>query len=137
VLARRIQTVDGFKVGIAQVELLRVAVHHLHKLRLAASNIVCQRHAGIVAGVNDQATAQIAHRDAISRLDKHQRGAIKYRISLCPGVFTNGNNIVRRDALAIDSAVNHVAGHQLGEASRVTLLMFIACGQYLPRGVVH
>ena len=71
-LTRGIQAVNGFEMGIAQIQFLHVVVHHLHELRLAARHIICQRHAGIVAGVHNQAAAQIAYAQAIARLEKHQ-----------------------------------------------------------------
>ena len=57
VLARRVQPMDGFKMRIAQVQLLHVVVHHLHKLRLPARHVIGQRHAGVVAGIDNQAAA--------------------------------------------------------------------------------
>ena len=57
VLARRVQPVDGFKVRITQVQLLHVVVHHLHKLRLPARHVIGQRHASIVAGIDNQTAA--------------------------------------------------------------------------------
>ena len=72
-LARRVQPVDGFEVGITQVQLLHIVVHHLHELRLPARHVIGERHAGVVAGIDNQAAAQIAHGDAIALLQEHQR----------------------------------------------------------------
>ena len=57
VLTRRIQAMHGFKVGILQMQFFYVLSHHGHELRLAARDIISQRHAGIIAGVDDEAAA--------------------------------------------------------------------------------
>jgi len=44
-------------MGILQMQFFHVAVHQRDELRLAAGDVVRQRHAGIVAGVNDQPAA--------------------------------------------------------------------------------
>ncbi len=126
VLARRIQTVHGFKMGIAQIQLFNVIIHHVHELRLPTRHVIGQRHTSVVAGIDNQAAAKVTHRNLLARLQEHQRGAVKNRIPLGPGILTDRDHIVRGDAMAVDSAIHHVAGHQLGEAGWIALLMFVA-----------
>ncbi|MNN92561.1 hypothetical protein D3C81_2108630 [compost metagenome] len=62
---------------------------------------------------------------AIARFEEHQGRSVKHRIALRPGIVPNGDDIIRRDVMTVDSAVNHITGHQFGETGRVTLLVFI------------
>ena len=39
--------------------------------------------------------------------------------------------------MAVDGTIDHVAGHQFGQAGRITLLMFVTRGQHLTGGVIH
>ncbi len=126
VLARRIQPVDGFKVRVAQVQLLHIVIHHLHKLRLAARHVIGQRHAGVVPGINNQTAAQIAYGDTIALFQEHERRSVKNRVPFGPRITPDGDNVVRRDTMAVNGPVHHIARHQLGQARRITLLMFVA-----------
>ena len=126
VLARCIQPVYGFEVGIAQVQLFNVVIHHPDELRLTARDVIRQRHAGVIAGINNQAAAEIAHGNPIALLQKHQRRTVKDRIAFCPGVTSDRHNVIGADAVAINSTIDNVPRHQFGQARRITLLMFVA-----------
>lgn len=39
--------------------------------------------------------------------------------------------------MAVDGAIDHVAGHQFGQTGRISLLMFVTRGQDLTGGVIH
>ncbi len=39
--------------------------------------------------------------------------------------------------MAVDGAIDHVAGHQFGQTSGIALLMFVTRGQDLTGGVIH
>lgn len=119
------------------MQFVHIAVHQRDKLRLAAGNIIRQRHAGIVAGVNDEPAAQVAYANPIARLKKHQGRSLKDRIALRPGIFTDGDDVVKGDAVAVDGAIDHIAGHQFGQAGGIALLMLVTGGKDLAGGVIH
>lgn len=54
VLARGIEAVDGFEMGVLQMQFFDILIHQGDKLRLTAGDIVGQRDAGVVAGVDNQ-----------------------------------------------------------------------------------
>ena len=65
VLARGIEAVDGFEMGVLQMQFFDILIHQGDKLRLTTGDIVGQRDAGVVAGVDNQPTAEVADADAI------------------------------------------------------------------------
>lgn len=65
VLARSVEAVDGFEMGVSQVQFFDILIHQGDKLRLAAGDIVGQRDAGVVTGVDNQPAAEVANADAI------------------------------------------------------------------------
>jgi D-alanyl-D-alanine carboxypeptidase len=97
-------------VRITQVQLLHVVVHHLHKLRLPARHVIGQRQGNPVFDGSSLMFLKEGDRVTVRDLS---RGLI----------VDSGDNVIRRNAMAINSPVDHIARHQLGEARRVTLLM--------------
>ncbi len=67
-LTRGIEAVDGFEMGILQMQFFDILIHQGDKLRLTAGDIVGQRDAGVVAGVDNQPAAEVADADAIPAL---------------------------------------------------------------------
>ncbi len=81
VLARSVEAVDGFEMGVPQVQFFDILIHQGDKLRLAAGDIVGQRDAGVVTGVDNQPTAEVADADAIPAL---RTSAMTRRTPGCP-----------------------------------------------------
>lgn len=80
-LARSVEAVDGFEMGVPQVQFFDILIHQGDKLRLAAGDIVGQRDAGVVTGVDNQPTAEVANADAILAL---RTSAMTRRTPGCP-----------------------------------------------------
>ncbi|MNI58174.1 hypothetical protein D3C73_1132730 [compost metagenome] len=136
-LPRCIQTVDGFKMGVLQTELGALLIHQFDECGLTARHVVRHGYAGVVAGVNDNAAAEIANRDPVTGLQEHQRRAFEHRIALRPSIFTHRYHVIQTNLVLIERVINHQPGHQFGQAGRITPLIGIFLCQYLASGVIH
>ena len=52
-------------MGVPQMQFFDILIHQGDKLRLTTGDIVGQRDAGVVTGVDNQPTAEVADADAI------------------------------------------------------------------------
>ncbi len=112
------QTMNGFEVRIAQIQLLHIVVHHLHELRLATGHVIRQRHTGVVNRINNQTAAEVAHRKRGTLFPGNISDEPSNTGLPCPRVAPPTAQCSSGNAVAIISAVN-VAGHQLGETRRL------------------
>ncbi|VDZ67754.1 Uncharacterised protein [Klebsiella aerogenes] len=115
------------------MQFFNVAIHQRDKLRLAAGDIVSERDAGVITGIDDQPAAKIANANPIARFKEHQRRTLNTGLPLAQAFLTDGDHIIKGNAMTVDGAVDNVTGHQFGQAGGVTLLVFITGGQDFDR----
>lgn len=119
------------EVGVGQAQLLRGGVHHVGEGVFAAGDMLGQGDAGVVAGLDDDAMQQVAHRDLAADLDEHPRTAG------APGMFADGDQVVLADAAGLDLLGGDVGGHQFGQAGRRQALVAVVLDQNLAALAVH
>ncbi len=137
VLSVGIQTMHRHKVGVFQAKRFHIVIHQTDKGILTAGNIVCQRDAGIVPGLDHNPFVQLMHRDTIAGLQKHQRRAPQFRIAGSPGILPHCYHVVRFNFAGFDCLANHIAGHHFCQAGGIESLIGIGFGQHFAAGVVN
>ena len=100
------------EVGVVQPQAGGVLVHHVGEGRLAPGQVLGHRHAGVVAGGDDDPVEQVADGDLGVHLDDH------LGTPRAPGVLAHPHHVVQADVAAVQLALDQVGGHQLGQAGR-------------------
>ena len=111
------------RAGHAQVA--GVAVHPLGECALAAGDVFCQCHAGVVTRLDNDAAQQVFHGDRGADFHKHAGAAGT------PGVFTDRDFLLLGEVALLDFRKGDVGGHQLGDAGGFDTHVRVASGQLL------
>ena len=90
-----------------------------------------QRHAGIVAGLDDHPLEQLPYRYLGVDLYEHP-GALG-----TPCLFADVYLVVQPDVAVFQFVEHHVGGHDLGETGRIHALIGVLAHQKLPAVEVH
>src|SRR5690606_17458244 len=93
------------EVGVFHSQRLRLLVHHFGEGVFTASDVLGQRHGGVVAGLDHQATQQVFDVDLRAFADEH------FRAAHAPGVDADGDLVVQRQVLLVQLTGNDVVGH--------------------------
>ena len=119
------------EMGVVHTQALGSRVHQVREGLLAAGDMLGQRYAGIVAGLDDHAMQQVAHRDLAVDLDEHARAA------RAPGLFAHSDHVAVADLPLLDFQGGDVGGHQLRQARRRQALVAIVFHQHVAAGGIH
>ena len=119
------------EVGICHIQLLRPGVHHVHKGRFAAGNML--RHgAGTVVGRG--------YRDGLDHVGNGHRLSylqIDLAPALCRRCLGCGDGVLPVDLPGIDGLHDQQHGHDLGHAGGGQGFMGIGFIEHRSRGCIH
>ena len=114
-MAGGVEAVGVGVVGVAQAQLLRLVVHHLDEGLHAAGHALCQDHAGVVAGVDEQAAEQLVDCGLVAL------GQPGRRLSHARGGGRHGEDLVELGVFQRDDG-----GHDLGDGGHGALVVCLA-----------
>jgi hypothetical protein len=113
------------EMAVLHAQALRLTVHHLREVFLAAGDGFGQRDAGVVTGLDDHALDQVFGRHLRVDPDEHLGAAG------APGLFGNGQGLGEGDGLVADGREGQVGRHQLGQRGRFEAFIRLLGGQHL------
>jgi hypothetical protein len=113
------------EVAPGHAEPSRVAVHQRREGRLVAGDVLGQRDAGIVAGLDDHPLEQRLDVDLLADLDEHPRALH------APRLLADGDLVGQRQVAGADLVQHRVDGHDLGDAGRLDRVVDALLGQHV------
>ena len=119
------------EVTVGHAQIADRLVHHVGKRIFTAGNVLGQRHAGVVARLDDDPVQKVADRYLRTHLDEHPRA------TGAPGILAHGNRVVFADLATTDFQGCDVRGHQLGEAGGRQTLVAVVLNQYVTAVGIH
>ncbi|MNO73923.1 hypothetical protein D3C76_649010 [compost metagenome] len=123
VVLRVRQTRGIHEMAVGHAQVFGRLVHQVGECIFAAGNMLGDRDAGVVAGLDDDAVQQIVEADLGADLDEHAR------TTGTPGVFADRYRIVLTDLAATDFQGRDVGRHQLGQAGWGQTLVAVVLDQ--------
>ena len=115
------------EVAVVHTQTFGLAIHHIGEGVFAAGDMFGQSDTGIIAGLDDDATHQINHRNLIADLDEHL-GATH-----APSLFTDQHQVIYANLPALNLLAAYIAGHHFGQAGRWQRLIRVVFHQHRAR----
>ena len=124
------------KVTVGHAQARSGFVHHVGEGVFTAGNVLSQRNAGVVTGLNDYAMQQVIYRGLAIERQEHS-GATRRCTTGAPGMLTDWHQILLTDLAFTNFQSRNVSRHQLGQTRGGQPLITIVFHQYLARRRIH
>ena len=110
------------EMGVLTAQLLGFGVHPVHEAFHGAGDLFRQNGPGLVGGDHHQAVEQLLHRQNFPRLNAGGAAVLRQALQSRGG---GGNLLTQLQPPLVDGLQHQKAGHDLGEAGRVELVVLV------------